>query len=150
MIAVSGRVAADPAGAGSFTGHRILLTWTSPPEPDSGVAAPGASPVAAHDTFARQVPDGMPGAEAAVLAPSGVVLSRTTLSATRLTKPVNLKARPAPRHVVRPLDDPRLGADSEPQDLYTDADQTTDVSTRAGNGVLKPRPISACSSQGAA
>jgi len=112
MIAVSGRVVADLPGAGSFAGHRILLTWTSPPDPGSGIPAPGAaaSPIAADNTFALQVPDGVPGAEAAVLAPSGVVLSRTTLIATQLTRPVTLRARPAPRYIVRPTDDPRLGA----------------------------------------
>ena len=110
MTVINGRVIADPPDAGSFAGHRVLVTWSAPSSSDGDVAVPGAAsaPIAADDKFSVDVPDGV-GVEAAILAPSGVVLSRTNLKADQLTTAVTLTARPASGYVVRPSDDPRLG-----------------------------------------
>lgn len=79
--------------------------------PGTGIAAPGAVAdlVAIDDSFALLIPDGVAVAEATVLAPSGVLLSCSTLTAAQFTRLVTLKARPAQGYVVRPSDDARLG-----------------------------------------
>ena len=114
---ITGLVRADPPG-GSFAGHRVLFTFQLAADPASRTssARPGvaSAPVGDGGQFEVRLPDpaavdGDHAVEAAVLSPTGVVLSRRTLSADELGSPVELTAAPASGFVVRPSDDPTLG-----------------------------------------
>src|SRR5690349_12715146 len=89
-------------GAGSFAGHRILFTYATSGDGADGapdvVEAAATAELDPSGTFSLDLParDSLAGpVEAAVLAPSGLVIAREDFAPKRLARPLVIEATPA-------------------------------------------------------